>query len=274
VEHTFVIRNEGALTLQIPNIRPSCGCTVAEISRRDIPPGESAEITTKLSLRGRRGRQHKGITLETNDPQNSRYMLYLSGTALEQLTVSPNRLYLGQVSPHDNISREISITARSPVKIESVESSLDCLPARLDTIEDGKSYKITVQAQPPLPEGRLNGYILIRKQGGSTINIPVTASVVGQIAYAPREILLKRQPDTRVTRYVIVRPGQTAEFNIVKVDTPDPEIQVSIQPMSGNSYRIQLANINPAAHLRDQHITITTDLADMETITIPFKVVD
>ena len=82
VIHTFQIRNDGNATLEIKQARPACGCTVANISNKTVPPGETIQIETRLSLRGRVGQQHKTITVESNDPKTPALVLTLSGNAL------------------------------------------------------------------------------------------------------------------------------------------------------------------------------------------------
>ena len=77
VEHTFILRNEGDLDLEITRVKPACGCTAANLSEKIIHPGGEAQIRTRLSLRGRRGRQRKSITVESNDPKQPRLLLWI-----------------------------------------------------------------------------------------------------------------------------------------------------------------------------------------------------
>ena len=76
------MKNDGNAPLEIKQARPSCGCTVANISNKTVPPGVTAQIETRLSLRGRVGQQHKNITVESNDPNTLALVLTLSGNSL------------------------------------------------------------------------------------------------------------------------------------------------------------------------------------------------
>lgn len=49
VSHQFIVSNNGNEPLVINDIQSSCGCTKAEISRSEIPPGETAVLDTTLS---------------------------------------------------------------------------------------------------------------------------------------------------------------------------------------------------------------------------------
>ncbi|MCS7153104.1 MAG: DUF1573 domain-containing protein [Bacteroidia bacterium] len=77
VEYRFVIRNEGKSDLVIESVKASCGCTAVEPADKVLKPGASTEIIAKFDSRGRTGPQHKTITVETNDPLNSRVVLHL-----------------------------------------------------------------------------------------------------------------------------------------------------------------------------------------------------
>ena len=116
VEHTFILKNEGDLSLEIRQVRPSCGCTVANISQKTIPPGGQAEVITRLSLRGRQGPQHKTISVESNDPKQTTLVLSLEGTAIEEMRVQPNRLFFGRITANSSVTGmvEIAVRARMP----------------------------------------------------------------------------------------------------------------------------------------------------------------
>lgn len=79
LKHTFIIKNIGDDVLRIKNSSVSCGCTVLEIKDKDILPGKATRINVQLNLRGLRGENKKEIILETNDPSNKYFRLYLKG---------------------------------------------------------------------------------------------------------------------------------------------------------------------------------------------------
>ena len=79
IKHTFVIQNTGDDVLKILNIRVACGCTVAKIKKKSIKPGKTTDLRIDLDLRGTEGKQSKEITIESNDPDNKYYRLYIRG---------------------------------------------------------------------------------------------------------------------------------------------------------------------------------------------------
>jgi hypothetical protein len=65
LEHTFRLRNVGGSPLIIHSVAPSCGCTIAELQKRTIAPGETAEIVARLHLAAA-GQTSSEIRLATN----------------------------------------------------------------------------------------------------------------------------------------------------------------------------------------------------------------
>jgi hypothetical protein len=68
VEFTFIFRNAGGSTLNVKDVKTSCGCTAALISKDNIEPGEEGTIKVELNTKNRSGKMSKTITVLTNDP--------------------------------------------------------------------------------------------------------------------------------------------------------------------------------------------------------------
>ncbi|WMX13809.1 MULTISPECIES: DUF1573 domain-containing protein [unclassified Aureispira] len=73
VSYTFKFKNTGNKPLLISNAKGSCGCTVPKWPREAIAPGASGEIQVTFNSKGKKGKQHKSVTLTANtDPANTR----------------------------------------------------------------------------------------------------------------------------------------------------------------------------------------------------------
>lgn len=62
----FRIKNTGKGDLIISNAKASCGCTVAQLPKNLLVPGEEGEIKVTFDSKNRIGEQRKKITLMTN----------------------------------------------------------------------------------------------------------------------------------------------------------------------------------------------------------------
>ncbi len=62
----------------ISNVKPSCGCTTPEFSQDPIMPGKSAKIKVGYNT-ALNGGFNKMIEVFSNDPANSRSVIYIKG---------------------------------------------------------------------------------------------------------------------------------------------------------------------------------------------------
>ena len=79
VEHLFEFTNTGKSDLIIRHVKASCGCTAVKPEKNVLKPGETSSIKAVFNSRGRKGSQHKSITVITNDPDKPMYVLSLKG---------------------------------------------------------------------------------------------------------------------------------------------------------------------------------------------------
>jgi hypothetical protein len=69
VSHTFKFTNKGKDTLDIKDIKTSCGCTAALVSNKKINPGKEGTIKIDLDTKNREGRMSRTVTVTSNDPE-------------------------------------------------------------------------------------------------------------------------------------------------------------------------------------------------------------
>jgi hypothetical protein len=75
VSHTFTFTNKGKATLDIKDIKTSCGCTAALVSNKQIPPGKEGTLKIDLDTKNREGRMSRTITVSSNDPEEPNKVL-------------------------------------------------------------------------------------------------------------------------------------------------------------------------------------------------------
>lgn len=74
----FTVTNNGDKPLIISNVKASCGCTTPEFSTDPIAPGKSAKIKVGYAT-ATVGQFNKMIEVFSNDPVNSRSVIYIKG---------------------------------------------------------------------------------------------------------------------------------------------------------------------------------------------------
>jgi len=191
VEHDYPIRNEGTLSLEIRNVKASCGCTAVKPSQDVIPPGGEASIRARLNLRGRHGLQRKSITVKSNDPNTPSLVLQLRGTAIQPLRAQPSSLFFGRVGTDAARVRTFDIiSGGGPIQIENIRTDnpgivVKALPD--DSAADGSSHRFELTLDASLPEGNLNGKVFVKTDmpNQPELSIPVVAYIAIVESAAP-----------------------------------------------------------------------------------------
>ncbi|MBC7850385.1 MAG: DUF1573 domain-containing protein [Chitinophagaceae bacterium] len=76
---SYRFKNAGEKPLVIQNVRPGCGCTVADYPKTPIAPGGEGEITAEFDSHGKTGIQKKNIMVDANTALHS-YTLWFDVT--------------------------------------------------------------------------------------------------------------------------------------------------------------------------------------------------
>ena len=79
---TFTLTNRSDQPLILKEVKPSCGCTIADYPQEPIPPGETAKITTTYNAK-KTGKFQKTVKVHTNLSEAA-IPLTLKGVVIEQ----------------------------------------------------------------------------------------------------------------------------------------------------------------------------------------------
>lgn len=90
----FTFHNAGKNKVTIDEIKSSCGCTTAELAKREYAPGESGSIKVVFTFGERVGKQHKSVGVITSEGDDtSQAMLELFVNIPESVIISPRIHY-------------------------------------------------------------------------------------------------------------------------------------------------------------------------------------
>ncbi len=128
--HDFQIRNDGDAPLEITNVRPACGCTVAEYDKV-IAPGKVGKVHAEMDTVTFNGAIAKGVSVFTNDPATPELELTIRAKVEPYIAVKPGyaRYITVQGEPQEGtIAQTVWVpdgTAMEIVKVESPWPFLD-----------------------------------------------------------------------------------------------------------------------------------------------------
>ncbi|MBA4251307.1 MAG: hypothetical protein C0425_03405 [Chlorobiaceae bacterium] len=69
VENFFAYENTGDKTLEIKDVKTTCGCTVSEVSKKILQKGETGKLKVIFDSKGRLGKMSRNISVSSNDPK-------------------------------------------------------------------------------------------------------------------------------------------------------------------------------------------------------------
>lgn len=181
VTKTYTIKNSGTEDLKITNVKTSCGCTTATVTIDGVKspafgmhtesnwvgtasPGKTAEITAVFdqAFHGPQGAGEitRVVSFATNDPQNPKVELMMSGTVVadnelkKEVIITPATQDLGTVIYGDIAKTTFTLANNTvtPLQVTKVTTSCSCTTARLDKEElvSGEKTTLNVSFNPAI----------------------------------------------------------------------------------------------------------------------------
>lgn len=207
IVHDFVIENQGDAPLNITDVRPACGCTVADYDET-IPPGGSGTVHAVVGTEDFQGPISKGITVLTDDAENPRLILTIKATVDAPVVTKPGfaRFVQPQYSDPGEVSQLIFSKDFDNLEITDVESPYPFLD---------------VSVRPATEEERDDKGV--GKQWVAVVSLDYAAAPIG--ALADHVVLSLNHPQQKVltipvsgfVRPMVVVTPDSADFDAVEV---------------------------------------------------------
>jgi hypothetical protein len=269
----FKIANRGTADLEIPQVKPSCGCTVPQWDKL-IKPGQEGSIDAEVRTIGFRGAILKHLTVITNDPQHAQFELSLTAhvTPLVQITPGPVALLAVDDKPVSQIFT-LERTGGRPMKIIGVTPTVPYLKAELTPLPGEGRYQVLVTATPEAPMGRSPSPVLVQTDLPKAGNVTLTLIVDHGIVTTPPMVYWSIPPGelkAPVSGAVTILRQQST-FHVKSVAVDDPKLQTRLETVrDGQEYRVTVTYAGGWTEDRVQKtLTVTTDDAKQPELKIP-----
>lgn len=252
VRAEFTIRNEGAAPLELVQVRPACGCTVAEYDEV-IGPGESGSVTAEVDTTNIVGPNAKAITVYTNDARNPRIVLTVKSDVRPFLLADPGyarftRFVTGEKA--ENAPQVIYADDFEDLEVLGVESPSRWIEtgfreaAADERIEDvaGRQWMVDVTLVADTPPGPLAENLVVETNHPQQprIEIPVSGFIRPVVAVTPPRVDFGAvDPSEGKSWGILVRNFAEAPMTVEQVESAVPGMDVEVEAIEeGKRYKV------------------------------------
>lgn len=281
LEEDFIVANEGGEDLIIRSLNPACGCTSAVLNNPVIKPKQKSAIRISFNTTGFSGEKEKTIRVYSNDPLNSSLVISVKADILEELSVTPRVLDLGEILQSEGFREELRISnalKAEPFSITEVVSKSSFI--KYDITSNGPSgYIVKVFTEGYIPLGRTRSRIIFRtdKPNFPLITVPIVFYAQGELVASPKAInfgLIKRSQISSDSLERVVRFKKSSEAvraKVLNVDVSNRAVDAELEEDTDGQYvRVRINSL--AAGIVRGLIKLETDSLseDAKVIEIPY----
>ncbi len=285
IKATFEVRNTGKAPLEISQVRPTCGCTVANFTH-SVAPGATGNITAEVDTTGFTGPISKAVLVFSNDPATPQVNLVIKADVRAFVEVLPRPLVIfTNVLQGEPATQKLVLASAdgSDFKVESAAAtsgpyqlSYRELPAK-ERIPDhkGSQWELTVTVPATAPEGMLNQKIVVKTTSPKApeVTINVTGAVRPVVQVIPGVIDFGTVAgDALVGHNVLIinnRQGAELQLSDVKVDNADFTAEL-IPLQAGQRYQVAVSmKAGVAKGTQKATLTIATNDPLRKSIAVP-----
>ncbi len=141
---TYRFENKGDYTVTIQKIQTSCGCTTAELGKKEYKPGERGELTAIFKFGNRKGLQEKSISVEIDDAAHPSAVLLLRVELPDILQIKKRELSWEVGDPLEEQTFELVLKDPKRAKVTGIRP-LAGFEVHLQEDQPGRSYQIVVK---------------------------------------------------------------------------------------------------------------------------------
>ena len=171
VERDFVVKNEGSAPLVIEKVAMTTPLLVTRHTH-EVAPGAEGTIHFKLDTANLAGKFQGAIVVFLNDPALPQAPLAFEGTIVPAIELSPMPAFYVAGLRGRGGERAIEIVNHEsePLQIEKMDHSTERFMTKLETLQAGQRYRLTLTLNPQGPGGKAVDTIVLRT---SSKRIPV-----------------------------------------------------------------------------------------------------
>jgi len=253
MSHAFEVRNVGASPLHLKVGDTTCKCTVGDLAKSEIQPGDHTEVRLEWIAKTDPGPFRHGATLHTNDPLQSHIQLTVEGQVIASTTMlTPSELIYGTLQVDEIRTSDLTLISYVDEKMEIVDHEISGKgfqsqvevrfePLDKEQLSDSgalSGLKIFTTYRAGKAIGPLRGLLTLSTnlENAEKINIPISCHVVGDISIygsgwnGKLGLLtlgkIRSDEGKKVRLNLAIRGAYAAdtEFSVASVDPPELKV--------------------------------------------------
>ena len=285
----FEVRNTGKAPLEVTQVRPTCGCTVASFDRT-IPPGGTGKITAEVDTTGFSGPVSKAVLVFSNDPATPQVNVVIKADVRAFIEVLPRPLVIFRnVLQGEPASEKLVLLSAdgSDFKIEGAEASGGPYQLTYKELEEkervperkGSQWELTVTVPANAPEGMLNQKIVVKTSAvkAPEVTINVTGAVRPVVQVIPAQINFGTVAGDALVgqNFLVVNNRQGAELQLSDVKVDNPNFSTEVIPLqAGQRYQVAVSmKAGVPKGTQKATVTITTSDPVRKLLEVPVQAV-
>ncbi|MFQ5525748.1 MAG: DUF1573 domain-containing protein [Thermoanaerobaculia bacterium] len=190
IEHSFVLENQGDEALAVREVKPSCGCTVADYPS-SIAAGDSGRIAAVVKTDNFTGPIAKSVSVFTSDADNPKITLVIKAVIQPQVEVEPGYArFIVIEGPGTESSSQTLRTLDGPeLVVRSVRSPYPFVKVSFAPTEEKGEWQVNLSIdRNRAPIGPLADFVEVETNHPKRriIKIPVSGFVRPVVSVTPR----------------------------------------------------------------------------------------
>jgi len=248
----FKFTNAGNALLKIKKIQSTCGCTVANLSKKEYAPGEGGTITATYSTGRMPGAQSKHLHVLSNDKASPKVTLTVKAEVVLKVTHKPEKLNL-LLKDENAGCPKITLTSidGQPFAIKSFKTPQNCITAAFDSSVKKTKFVLEPKVDIEKLKKNLRGYIRIGLTHPECDTLTINFNALPRFKITPYSIIVRNaEPQKPVKRVVWILNNYGEDFQIDSVSSKNDAIKVLSREKVDSRYKLELEITPPAGDKR------------------------
>lgn len=143
VSTIFYYTNKSSSIINIKKVHTTCGCTIAEISKRWLRANESGKIKVIFNTRSYRGAVAKHVLFETEPPIKPLPQVTIRATVIPDVYLEPDNIFLRSIPRNSFIQRTVKVLSEkfTNFKITKLNYNKEHLNIKTQRYKDKNSVR-------------------------------------------------------------------------------------------------------------------------------------